>query len=958
MVKYLFTSILLLSVLSVNAQNKFSIKGNVIDKNQNNISISFVNVFLEGTTFGTQTDNEGNFIIKNIPMGSYRLVASMVGYLPTVYNIEILDKNNEIQISLVEDIEALNEVKVIGSRDKVWEKQFKEFEREFLGNNFSKKEVKILNKEVIDFKFDKETTTFTAVANQPIIIENLKLGYKLTYVLDGFERKSNRIAYQGFSYYELIEPQNDKQKIGWEENRIEAYQGSLRHFLKSLLNNTLREEGFKAFYLDIDSTNSTKTISVTINPQDIVQATSSPNTYSLIINKPIRILYENARLPPQYSEIKQLSEILINDTGYLLDPYAIEFSGKMAEKRTANLLPYDFEILENVAIIIPSYLPKQLKTLASIPREIVKIEGIKPYYLAGERLSIEINVAKYWLKVASNQNLIKDKLSPSSVPLYVDLIDLTQGKIVERFIVKLNEGSANLSFSTSMVLSTGNYQIRAYTNWMRNFSEKGFFKQNFTVFSQNYQQEFARVQHKKSLFDTLLIHTEGGYLVDSLKSKITVETIDSFGKKNSIPFSLLNNKNDTLIIAQTDSAGIATFNLIPRKTEIYRIIAENKVYTLPNALPKGTIFTVDNLSSKEKLRVFIQTNKISNDKFILVLMKEEQMVAWKNFEMNKNSILINIPKNRLFGEINCFLIDNNGMIIAERLIDVNLSEITQDAIAIDRELMSQPPTEFLYFKQLLDYPVEKGLTLKGKIESLNGKENKKEIRLSMVLSNTRNDTTKQNIQTFFTKAKNQFAFQNLDFFGKTKVTFIAPNNKVILDTLSDIPPILNYKMPINWYLIQSKEGFADIAKKQEEVFLENTRQARENIKLDEVEIRAKKMDVNAVNGISPNIVLDEKRIINQPTMSGLLYLLIPPRKKRFGTGLKVFIDSQELRQDEIDNIDLDITPSSVEKVLVFEEVIPAIYGRATCAIVIVLQRGASKANFKSNDSFIVEGYYK
>ena len=173
MAKYLYLIVFVILSFASIGQQKFSIKGQVLDKKDHS-AFPFVNVFIEGTTIGTQTNQDGTFIIKNIPLGSYRLVASMIGYKSAIQNIEILDKSLEVQISLEEDSKVLNEVKVTGSRDKVWEKQIKEFESEFLGNDINKKEVKILNKEVIDIDYNKETREFSAQANQPIIIENLK----------------------------------------------------------------------------------------------------------------------------------------------------------------------------------------------------------------------------------------------------------------------------------------------------------------------------------------------------------------------------------------------------------------------------------------------------------------------------------------------------------------------------------------------------------------------------------------------------------------------------------------------------------------------------------------------------------------------------------------------------------------------------------------------------------------
>lgn len=954
--KYLYLIVFVLLTFASSGQQKFSIKGQVLDKNDHS-AFPFVNVFIEGTTIGTQTNQEGTFVIKNIPLGSYRLVASMIGYKSAIQNIEILDKSLEVQISLEEDSKVLNEVKVTGSRDKVWEKQIKEFESEFLGNDYNKKEVKILNKEVIDIDYNKETREFSAQANQPIIIENLKLGYKQTYVLDRFDKKLNRISYKGLSRYELIETQNKNQKTQWEKNRIIAYQGSIRHFLKSLLNNRLKEEGFKAYFLNTESTKSPNSpLYFDCNPPEIIQPTSIPNLYSLTILKPMVIVYENEQLPAQFSEIKPLSEIVISSEGNLLDPYSIEINGKMSEKRLANLLPLDFELFEDNKITFPQHsplLPPELQALTEIPREKIDIKGILPYYLAGETIRLKTFVTESKLSQNTKENIP----SQLSIPLYVEFIDLKEKKILNRFTVKLDDGKADLSFTTSLDLPSGNYQIRAYSNWMRNFSDNGFFKQDFTVFSQNFKREMPPVS-SKSVFDTLIVHIEGGYLVDRLKSKVAIETLNSLGEKISVPFSLLNSKNDTLTNAQTDNEGIAVFDLLPKGGVVYRIKVGNKNFALPSSLPKGTVLTVDHLSSKNQLSLFIQTNEISNDTITLLLAKGNHLVYWKRFQNNTPTLFINVPKDILFGEINCFLIDKNGNQISERMIDVNPSEISTNDFNKDKILLTKPLSHFFQIDKSLKYSVEKGLNLRGQIVGLDGKENKKEVKLSMVLTSTQNDTTEQKLKPFFTVAKNQFVFQNIDFFGKMRATFITPENKVILDTLTATPPISTSKSTINWNLLDKTESLAELENRKNRIIFERIRKEKENTVLEEVVIKAKKSDPNEINGISPSVMVSENRIINQPTMSNVLNTLILPRKNRFGPGLKVYIENQELSQVEVDNIDLEINPSIVEKILIFEETIPSNYGRATCAIVIKLRRGVSRGNFKSNEAFIVEGYYK
>ncbi|MEN9960231.1 MAG: hypothetical protein RL045_482, partial [Bacteroidota bacterium] len=174
---------LLLAPFFLFAQQKYVLTGSVGEKG--NGAIPGASVFLEGTTMGTQTDVNGHFTMKNIPAGRHRLVASMVGYVPKMIFIEVPGNTSTFNFSLEEDNKTLTEVRVVGSQDKTWEKQFRAFERGFIGENYNRKEVYITNREVVDFTENKEV--FSATASQPLQVINKTLGYKVTYFLYDFE---------------------------------------------------------------------------------------------------------------------------------------------------------------------------------------------------------------------------------------------------------------------------------------------------------------------------------------------------------------------------------------------------------------------------------------------------------------------------------------------------------------------------------------------------------------------------------------------------------------------------------------------------------------------------------------------------------------------------------------------------------------------------------------------------
>lgn len=92
------------------AQNG-SIRGRIYNS-INNEPLPFANVGLQGTTMGTNSDIEGNFIIEDIPPGLYNVAASYLGYDPKiVYEVKV-DGNRAtvVDFALDESNQKLEEI--------------------------------------------------------------------------------------------------------------------------------------------------------------------------------------------------------------------------------------------------------------------------------------------------------------------------------------------------------------------------------------------------------------------------------------------------------------------------------------------------------------------------------------------------------------------------------------------------------------------------------------------------------------------------------------------------------------------------------------------------------------------------------------------------------------------------------------------------------------------------------
>jgi hypothetical protein len=348
----------LLLSFTVFSQEKYRISGSVKDA-KTGVGISGASIYLEGTTLGTQADSAGNYHVNRVAAGRYRLVASFVGYKPHIQFIEVRTESKVLNLTLEEDNQTLDEVRVSSTRDKTWEKQIRIFEKAFLGDSYNRKEVQILNKEVVNFEEDDDRLIAKAIA--PLVIENQSLGYKITYTLDRLEKTRDLTSFRGLARYELIRSATPKQQRRWDENRKDAYLGSLSHFLKALFDNQLEAEGFNAYLLKPGLQNSTAGnrgffFDISTNRHfpfqaiDIIKPYPQSDLYYLDTQNAIELVYNQRRVlrpvfpdaPYPYTILIPKGLVLLSAEGNLMDPFSLEMRGDMGRIGMAELLPLDY----------------------------------------------------------------------------------------------------------------------------------------------------------------------------------------------------------------------------------------------------------------------------------------------------------------------------------------------------------------------------------------------------------------------------------------------------------------------------------------------------------------------------------------------------------------------------------------------------------------------------------------
>ena len=118
-------------------------------------------------------------------------------------------------------------------------------------------------------------------------------------------------------------------------------------------------------------------------------------------------------------------------------------------------------------------------------QEKVHIHFDKPYYAIGDNIWFKAYVVE-----AENH-----QLSGLSRILYVDLIN-DKDSIKQSLRLPLIEGLAWGDFTLADTLREGNYRIRAYTTWMRNFGEEYFFDKTISIGNSISNTVFTKTEYK------------------------------------------------------------------------------------------------------------------------------------------------------------------------------------------------------------------------------------------------------------------------------------------------------------------------------------------------------------------------------------------------------------------------------------------------------------------------------
>ena len=313
--------------------------------------------------------------------------------------------------------------------------------------------------------------------------------------------------------------------------------------------------------------------------------------------------------------------------------------------------------------------------LKELPQEKVYIHFDRPYYSSGETI---------WFKAYLVAGPLHEA-SPLSHVIHVELINQSK-KIILRSKLYSDQGSVGSHLSLPDSLVTGNYIVRAYTQWMKNFSEEYFFHQPIKVFNTKTTTNFSQTQNKISV----QFFPEGGELVYELRSKIAFKAIGQDGLGQKIKGELVDNSGNKISSFESNSLGMGSCFIIPERGKTYKAILEKNSMeiSLPTPLESGVVMAVTNNPINKEVVIRIQTDRPNANKPKYLLAQTRGLICYASQINFSNPIsFVKIPKSHFpTGISQITLLDEIGNPIAERLIFIDDNKALKIEIQADKKI--------------------------------------------------------------------------------------------------------------------------------------------------------------------------------------------------------------------------------------------------------------------------------
>jgi len=291
-------------------------------------------------------------------------------------------------------------------------------------------------------------------------------------------------------------------------------------------------------------------------------------------------------------------------------------------------------------------------------QEKIFVHTDKSAYLTGEIL---------WFKLYVVDGTWHKLLNLSKVA-YVDVLDNNSVPVMQTKL-ELKNGSGGGSVYIPVTLANGSYKLRAYTNWMKNFSPDFYFEKPITIV--NPQISPGPPVAAAESFD-IQFFPEGGNLVNGVPTRVAFKAVGKDGKGVDFAGAIIDQKNDTVVKFKPLKFGMGSFQFTPDAANTYKAVVRSAnsasaTKNIPQISKDGYAMQVTDNGSQLSVNVNTVNSGSGGDVYLFVHTGQSVKVA-KYAPLANGSAKFTIDKAQLGEGISHLTVfDSDRKPVCERL---------------------------------------------------------------------------------------------------------------------------------------------------------------------------------------------------------------------------------------------------------------------------------------------------
>lgn len=292
-------------------------------------------------------------------------------------------------------------------------------------------------------------------------------------------------------------------------------------------------------------------------------------------------------------------------------------------------------------------------------QEQIYIQVDKRYYLTGERIKLKV------FCVEGTQS----KPSELSKVAYVEVLDANNiPQLQAKILLQKGMGFGEIFIPTNLI--SGNFIIRGYTRWMKNYGPDSYFHSMTTIIN-----PFRRLGLKprpQAEDITLNFYPESRKLIDGFESKVVFECKDANGIPAEICGRIIDHENVVITEFCSSKNGMGSFNFTPDINKKYRAVAMSTdsvmtTYNVPKIHESGVVLEVKDKGDKLEIGVRGKGEMIDKDFLFFLVQNKGKIVHSQNIILKNNSSISSIEKDILPGGVSSvILFSSSGNVLCSR----------------------------------------------------------------------------------------------------------------------------------------------------------------------------------------------------------------------------------------------------------------------------------------------------